>query len=114
VSSGILEREFADQLFGVYGLATMLGWQSAHFRPAMNRRGHWETPVAGELGKGWPDWFLCQPLYRRSMYRELKREGQVLSEDQSRVHAILEAAGLNVGVWHPHDLDSGRILAELR
>jgi hypothetical protein len=114
MTSGIIEREFADQLFGVAGLATMLGWQSAHFRPAQNRRGRWETPVAGELGKGWPDWFLCHPGYGRSMYRELKREGAIVSEDQARVMAVMAAAGCDVGVWHPHDLDSGRILKELR
>lgn len=110
----ISEAEFTDQLFGQKGLATMLGWQAAHFRPAQNRRGIWQTPVAGELGKGWPDWFLCHPVKGRSMYRELKREDKPLDDDQARVHAVMAAAGCDVGVWRPSDLDSGRILAELR
>jgi hypothetical protein len=110
----ITEAEFTDQLFGQNGLATMLGWASAHFRPAQNRRGHWQTPVSGELGKGWPDWFLCHPTKGRSMYRELKREGQWLDDDQARVHAVLAASGCDIDVWRPADLDSGRILDELR
>jgi len=111
---GITEREFTDQLFGPNGLATMLGWVFAHFRPAQNRRGHWQTPVSGELGKGWPDYVLVHPQKRRHMFRELKREGQWLDDDQERVHAVMAAAGVDIAVWQPHDLDSGRILGELR
>lgn len=108
------EREFTDQLFGAHGLATMLGWKAAHFRPAINRRGVWQTPVAGELGKGWPDWFLVSVRRRRSMFRELKTNTSTLDVDQARVIAILQAAGADADVWRPRDLESGRIERELR
>jgi hypothetical protein len=48
------------------------------------------------------------------MFRELKREGEQLSVDQAHVHAVMAASGVDVAVWQPHDLDSGRIAAELR
>lgn len=110
----LTEKEFTDQLIGPDGIATMLGWQAAHFRPAQNRHGVWQTPVSGELGKGWPDWFLANPGQRRSMLRELKIDGKALDPDQERVIGILQAAGVDADVWRPADFDSGRILSELR
>src|SRR5690606_4527127 len=62
----VTESAFQRQ---VLALAKMLGWRTAHFRPAMNQRGDWRTPVAGD-GKGWPDLVLVKG--ERVLFRELK------------------------------------------
>jgi len=85
------------------GLATMLGWEVVHFRPAKTKRG-WRTPVQGSLGVGWPDLILARPP--RLIAAELKSDVGKVTEDQRRVLAVLGACGLEVHVWHPRDLDA--------
>lgn len=108
--SDILERDFERQ---VLDLAAIFGFESAHFRPAQTAKG-WRTPVAGSLGKGWPDWFFARPRDGRVMWRELKSRTGKVSPDQERVIGILRACRLDAGVWRPADLDSGLIATELR
>lgn len=101
-----LQRQITD-------LAAMYGWLSVHFRPAQTARG-WRTPVEGPLGRGWPDLVLVNPIRRRTMAVEVKRElSDEPTADQAYVHQMLRAAGWAVHVWRPSDMTAGRILAEL-
>lgn len=96
----------------VVELATILGWSTAHFRPAQTSKG-WRTPVSGDLGKGWPDLTLVRERDGRLIFAELKRDGANLTPDQERVFGILtKAAHWSVTgphwetyVWRPADFD---------
>jgi hypothetical protein len=96
----LTEREFQSQLVD---LATILGWSWVHFRPAVNRRGHWSTPVSGPLGTGWPDLILARPRDGRLLAVECKREGAKVTADQAAVHEVLRGAGVDVRTWTPTD-----------
>lgn len=103
------------ELQGMVGeLAAMLGWAWLHIRPAQTSHG-WRTPIEGPLGKGWPDMVLVNPIRRRTLAVEIKRQvDDGLSPDQQYVHRVLEEAGWTVRVWRPTDLTSGAIQAELQ
>lgn len=98
VSEADLQRQVID-------LAVLLGYEWAHFRHAPSRKDNlWRVPVAGPLGKGWPDLVLVRTRDRRHLVVELKRETGDLSPDQERVLALLTAGGIEVHVWRPSDL----------
>mgnify|MGYP000387661398 CR=1 FL=1 len=61
---------------------------------------------------GWPDEALWGP--GGFMLRELKTEQGRISEEQHATLSSLGLAGVDVAVWRPRDLHSGRILRELR
>ncbi|NVM97816.1 VRR-NUC domain-containing protein [Arthrobacter sp. SDTb3-6] len=61
---------------------------------------------------GYPDLHLWHPVHG-SMFRELKTMKGRQSPAQLEVEASMRAAGIDVGVWRPADLD-GRIDDELR
>ena len=86
----------------VVELATILGWSTAHFRPAQTAKG-WRTPVSGDLGKGWPDLTLVRG--ERIIFAELKRDNGKLTPDQERVLNVLGGTGAEVRVWFPADFD---------
>jgi hypothetical protein len=60
---------------------------------------------------GWPDLTILGQ--GGALYRELKTATGRLSKDQKRVIGLLEAAGQNVKVWRPADLQSGLVVREL-
>lgn len=119
----------ADLMRAVTDLATILGWEWVHFRPAQTQRG-WRTPVQGPLGKGWPDLVLIRSRDRRLVFAELKSDKGKTSAEQERVFDVLywlttdgchEPSGRKVGGtaveshrWWPADLDRGSIEAVLR
>lgn len=97
----ITETAFLAQ---VLELAALLGYEGAHFRPALTGRG-WRTPVQGSLGKGWPDLVLVRPRDRRVVFAELKSDEGRITPEQERVLGVLETAGATVYVWRPRDSD---------
>lgn len=99
------ETEFLRQ---VTELAEMLGWRTAHFRPARTAHG-WRTPVQGSLGKGFPD--LVMLRRDRVLFVELKGHKGVLSAEQAEILALLDQAA-EAYCWHPEQLDE--IAAVLR
>lgn len=103
----ISEAVFLQQ---VIELAEILGWEAAHFRPALTRHG-WRTPVQGSLGKGFPDLLLCNAKQRRIVLAELKVTTNP-DPDQVRVLRVLADSGVEVYVWRPDDFDE--IQAALR
>lgn len=100
----------ADLVKAILDVARILGWRSAHFRPAMTKHG-WKTAVQGD-GKGWPDIVLVG--HGRILYREVKCGRNTLSADQAEWIRALEQAGADVGVWHERDWQDGLVEAELR
>lgn len=102
----ITEAQFQRQILQ---LAQLTGWRVAHFRTAMNARGKYMTPVAGD-GKGFPDLVLVKG--GRVLFRELKRDRTYLEADQKLWRDALLSAGADWALWRPRDLDA--IRAELQ
>jgi hypothetical protein len=99
----------AELQSNVTELAKILGWRSAHFRPAMTSHG-WRTAVSGD-GKGFPDLVLVR---ERILFVELKGVRGTLSVEQQDWMFALGEAGVQREIWRPcHWLD-GTIEAELR
>lgn len=92
----------------VLDLCKLLHLRTAHFRAAKTAKGY-RTPVEGD-GKGWPDLII---VGRRLIVRELKQDGKYPTPEQRVWIAALEAAGVDIAVWRPADLHSGRIKREL-
>lgn len=90
-------------------VARLLGWRTAHFRPALTKRG-WRTPVQGD-GRGFPDLVLVRD---RILYRELKCGHNRVTLEQEDWLSDLDVAGADVGVWTDLDWHSGLIEEELR
>ncbi len=86
----------------VIDLAHVFGWLVAHFRPAQNRRGHWQTPVQAD-GAGWPDLVLVR---ERVIYAELKRVGEQPSAEQCMWLEALHNAGQEAYLWDERDWDA--------
>lgn len=88
----------AQFLRAVLDYAELHGWRSAHFRPAMNRRGRWETPMTGRDAKGFPDLVLVRD---RIVIAELKSATGRPSIEQVEWIAVLKRAGVETYIWRP-------------
>jgi hypothetical protein len=67
---------------------------------------HWATyHTRYSLGSdaGWPDLVLCKPP--RLLIRELKREGEGATAEQTAWLTALRACGMDCGIWRPGDWD---------
>ena len=95
------ERDFQRAVIEV---AHSFGWRIAHFRTALNKRGHYQTPVAAD-GKGYPDLHLVHPERGVSMFRELKVGRNKPSAEQAAWGEWLTAAGCDWAVWRESDMD---------
>jgi hypothetical protein len=63
---------------------------------------------------GFPDLVLVSEQRGRALFRELKTDtGRVSPAQFSWISGMLMAK-LNIGVWRPSDLKSGRIIKDLR
>jgi len=121
------ELDFQRQ---VVRLASLLGWESVHFRPAMTKHG-WRTAGSGSMAKGWPDLVLVRERDRRLIFAELKASKQKATPEQHRVLEVLRSIehyptpldealrqkppiahpSIQVFLWHPEDFDQiGRTL----
>jgi len=89
------EAQFQQQIIE---LAKLRGWLVAHFRPAMNRRGVWATPMAGD--PGYPDLTLARR--GKVIFAELKSEKGKPSDAQLGWLVSLP----NSYVWKPSDWDA--------
>lgn len=93
------------------------GWTVAHAGRAWvgnqeTGEGQFVTPML----PGWPDLFLMNPKQadgRQAIAMELKKEDGVVSEDQAKVLALLNACGIPAIVVRPSDLREGRVNAIL-
>lgn len=114
------EREFQDSLVND---ARTLGWRVAHFRPAQDRRGNWQTPLQGD--PGFPDLVMVSPDLGQIVFAELKRaDGRArLRDDQVAWQEALTVAcqvinrrhdfadpipaqpGVYATVWTPRHMD---------
>ncbi len=97
----------------VIGLARLLGYRVAHFRPAETKQG-WRTPVQAD-GKGFPDLVLVRA--GRLLFVELKAARGRISAEQGlwlETLATVQADGLSIHVWQPIDWTSGLVERVLR
>lgn len=95
----------------VLAMAKVLGWRSAHFRPAQTVHG-WRTPVQGD-GAGFPDLVLLRR--GRGLAIELKREGKDPETAQWEwLEAFESVPGFQAYVFRPSDWLSGRVERVLR
>ena len=86
----------------VLELAKLYGWRSAHFRPAVNRRGHWSTAVQGD-GAGFPDLVLVHPKRKRVLFVELKTNRGRRTPGQIAWSIDLTEARAAYRLWRPCD-----------
>ncbi|MGO4143701.1 VRR-NUC domain-containing protein [Paenarthrobacter sp. YAF11_1] len=84
-------------------LAQFLGYELRYHNPDSRRS-----------QAGFPDLVLGSLSRRRVLFRELKTSTGRVRPAQILCMKILKLAGLDVDVWRPEDLQSGRIMRELR
>lgn len=96
----VTENEFLRQ---VLGLAKLYKWRSAHFRPGMNRRGVWQTAVAGD-GKGFPDLVLIRGDTLLAIELKVGRN-KVEPEQQVWLDAFSGVPGCYAMEWRPQMWD---------
>jgi hypothetical protein len=94
------ETPFLDKVLQLAGLTR---WLRAHFRPLMDGRGRWRTPVQGD-GKGFPDVILIRG---QTMYvKELKTDDESPKPEQvGWLDAFAGVGRIESGVWRPRDWD---------
>lgn len=92
----------ADLQTEVIRMAKLGGWMVCHFRAAKNSRGVWATPIQGHAG--FPDVVMVHGELQRTVYAELKKEGQYLKPEQKEWRDALLAAGQEWYLWRPTDL----------
>lgn len=94
----LLERDWQRR---VQELARLLGYRTAHFRPAQTAHG-WRTPMTGDAG--WPDLVIAGR--GRLIFAELKAEkGQAAPEQLRWLEALNAVPGVLAVVWRPSDWD---------
>ena len=90
----LTEQQFLEQ---VMDLAHLRGFKVVHFRAGMNRRGQWQTPVAGD-GVGFPDLVLAKA--GTVIFAELKADGKKPTPEQTEWLNVLDGC-----LWTPADFD---------
>ena len=103
-----------ELLTNVMDMAHLLGWRTAHFRPARTEEG-WRTAGSGDA-KGFPDLCMVHPVQGRIVVAELKSQRGQVSEDQAAWIADLGALPdtVEVHVWRPLAWIDGTIESVLR
>ena len=90
------EKAFGSQ---VEALLDLYSWRWCHSRPAMTKDG-WRTALSGH--RGFPDYVAVKD---KTLFFELKSDKGKLSPDQQLWHDCLKAAGAEVFVWRPSQLE---------
>lgn len=93
------EATFQQQ---VVELAHMLGWKHLHVRRSIGKGSRWVTATNVT---GWVDLTLWHERQQRVLFAELKTDVGKLSKEQVEVIESLSAAGQEVFVWRPKDLE---------
>lgn len=96
----ISERAYQDLIVEA---AHLFGWRAAHFRAAINARGHRMTPVAYD-GEGYPDLTLLHPRLGVVWWEVKDARGQP-SPAQRAWLEHLTAGGWEARVVRPRDWD---------
>lgn len=104
----ITEAAWQEQ---VVELARMCGWRCCHTRRSIGKGTRWTTATSVV---GWPDLVMWSTRHKRVIFVELKSESGKVSSEQARVHAELTAAGADVFVWRPSDLDEAQAVLQGR
>lgn len=94
------EKVFTLQVIDV---ARTYGWRVVHFDTARGHRGEYRTPYLGD-GRGFPD--IVAVRKDRVIWAELKVPPNKPTLDQQAWLEALKAAGQEVYLWTPADLDA--------
>jgi hypothetical protein len=95
----VTETEWQQQ---VIQLAHLLGWKHNYTRRSIGKGHQWVTATSTV---GWPDLTMWHEDQHRVIFAELKTEKGKLAPEQGVVLRSLAAAGAEVYVWRPSDLD---------
>lgn len=108
--ASVTEREFQGRILTT---AQMYGWRHMHIGESTKRvrRGGKYITVADPDTAGWPDLVLCHRRRGRIVFREVKTDKGRITDNQRDWLDLLEACGMDVGVWRPRDWND--ILKEL-
>jgi hypothetical protein len=101
------ERELQKAIIEMAGF---FGWRIAHFRTAINARGHYQTPVAAD-GAGFPDLCLVRD---RIVFAEIKVGYNKLSTAQEIWRDAIIGAGGEWFEWREANWESGAVEEALR
>ena len=87
----------------VLDLARLRGWKVCHFRPGLDRRGRWSTPMQGD--PGFPD--LVMTRKGRLIFAELKSDkGKPAPPAQEEWLAALRETAAGFYEWRPADWEN--------
>lgn len=95
------EAEWQQQ---VIDLVHLCGWKHMHARRSIGKGRKWTTALNVT---GWPDLTLWKPGHG-FVFVELKSDTGWVTPEQREVLASLAAAGGEVHVWRPCDLDEAK------
>lgn len=96
----VSEREWMEQVFD---LAKILSWKTMHVRRSIaSYNKGWTTATSV---KGWPDAVMWSEAQQRLIFVEFKKESGRLTVEQKDVIRSLLAAGQEVFVWRPSQLE---------
>lgn len=99
------ERSFQAWVIDTARLNGWLVWHFSDSRREVRVRDGGSRLVGDAGARGWPDLALAHHGRRLFMVRELKTDRGRLTCGQRDTLAVLEAAGVDVGVWRPKDSD---------
>lgn len=101
ISEAVWQEQFIE-------LAHLLGYRHMHVRRSIGKSRKWVTATNVT---GWPDCTLWSERQRRLVFVELKSASGKTTAEQDEVHASLRAAGCEVYIWKPSDLEvAARVL----
>lgn len=93
----------------VFELAQILGWRHMHVRRSIGKGRKWTTATNVT---GWPDAVLWSERQQRLIFVEFKSESGKPSPEQVEVLGSLKAAGQEVYLWRPSDLEAAKVILQ--
>jgi len=110
----ISEKDFQNQIIDILHL---YGYRVMHSRPAMNRRGHWSTPLQGD--PGFPDIVAARSgtidtEYGRLIFVEIKGARGKVSDAQREWNSVLVQNRAEVYHWKVGKITIEEIVEVLR
>jgi len=88
-------------------IAKWEGWMVFHALPVQNQNGRWRTATQGHTG--FPDLVMAHKT-RGILFVELKTTVGRISDNQQAWIDTLKAAGAEIYVWRPRDLQEARLI----
>lgn len=100
------EATWQEQLLD---LAHFLGWKHMHVRRSIGKGKKWVTATNVT---GYPDLTMWSERQQRLIFVELKSESGKPTPEQVEVLGSLKAAGQEVYLWRPSDLETAKAILQ--